>query len=60
MAVHLEGNKLFALFTVEVSSKEVYLMVGGKPGVNHRAVESTPTHIKMGSLPVPLAVFVVR
>ena len=59
VTVQLAGNKLFALFTVEVSSKEVYLMVGGKLGVNHRAVEFTSTDIKMGSLPVPLAVFVV-
>ena len=54
-AVHLEGDKLFGLFTVEVSRKEVYLTVGGKLGVNHRAVEFTPTDIKMGSLPVPVS-----
>lgn len=52
--VHLEGDQLFALFTVEVSGKEVYLTVGGKLGVNHGAVEFTPTDIKMGSLPVPV------
>ena len=53
--VHLEGDKLFALFTVEVSGKEVYLKVGGTLGVNRRAVEFTPTDIKMGSLPVPIS-----
>jgi len=51
-AVHLEGDKLFGLFTVEVSGKEVYLTVGGKLGVNNQALEFTPTDIKMGSLPV--------
>jgi hypothetical protein len=54
VTVRLEGDKLFGLFTVEVSGKEVYLTVGGKLGVNHRAVEFIPTDIKMGSLPVPL------
>lgn len=28
--------------------------MGGKLGVNHGAVEFTPTDIKMGSLPVPV------
>jgi hypothetical protein len=51
--VHLEGDKLFALFIVEVSGKEVYLTVGGKLSVNDGAVEFTPTDIRLGSLPVP-------
>ena len=51
--MHLEGEQLFALFTVEVRGQEVYLTVGGKLGVSHGAVEFTPTDIKMGSLPVP-------
>ena len=53
-ALRLEGDKLFALFTVEVAGKEVYLIMGGKLGANQGAVEFTPTDVKMGSLPVPV------
>ena len=53
--VHLEGDRLIGTFTVNVSGKDLYVTLGGKVGVNNRALQFTPTEVKMGSLPVPLA-----
>jgi uncharacterized protein YpmS len=53
--VHLEADKFVGTFTVNVSGKDLYVTLGGKVGVNNRALQFTPTEVKMGSLPVPLA-----
>jgi hypothetical protein len=54
--VHLEGDKLMGLFTVDVSGLDIYLTLGGKLGVNNRSLEFTPTDLKMGSQPVPVSI----
>lgn len=53
--IHLESDKLVGTFTVNVSGKDVYVTLGGRLGVHDRALQFTPTEMKMGSLPVPLA-----
>ena len=53
--IHLESDKLVGTFTISVSGKDVYVTLGGTVAVQDGALQFTPTEMKMGSLPVPIA-----
>ncbi len=53
--VHLEADRLRGTFTVNLKGKDVYLTLGGTLAVSNGTLVFTPTDVRMGSLPVPMA-----
>jgi hypothetical protein len=53
--VRLEADRVAATFTVSVSGKDIAMTLGGNLAVSNGGLEFKPTEVKMGSLPVPLA-----
>jgi hypothetical protein len=53
--VHLDGDKLAGIFTVNISGKDIYVTLGGKLGVMNHTIQFTPTEVGLGSMPVPVA-----
>jgi hypothetical protein len=53
--VHLKGNELVGIFTVNISGKDVYVTIGGTLGGSNGLLQFTPLEVKMGSLPIPVS-----
>jgi len=51
--LHLQGDELIGIFTVNMSGKDLYLTLGGKLSANNGVLQFTSTEVKMGSLPLP-------
>jgi hypothetical protein len=51
--VHLEGEKLLAMLTVNVKGKDLYVTIAGGLNFSNHAVRLVPSEVRVGSLPVP-------
>jgi len=51
--VHLQGEKLLAMVTVNVKGKDLYLTVKGSLSFSNHAVQLVPSEARIGSLPIP-------
>ena len=53
--VHLEGDKLVALLTMNMKGRDVYVTVGGNLNFADRSVRLVPSEVRIGSFPVPVS-----
>lgn len=53
VTARLVGEKLFATLTIQVLAVNVYVTLGGHPGVRNHQLQLDLTEVKMGSLPLP-------
>lgn len=51
--VHLEGDKLRTMLTVDVKGIELVVTVGGSLDFSQHTVRLIPSEVRLGSLPVP-------
>jgi hypothetical protein len=58
--VHLEGDKLVALLTMNVKGRDVYVTVGGNLDFADHSVRLVPSEVRIGSLPVPVSLLQSR
>lgn len=51
--VHLEGDKLQTILTVNLKGVDLYLTLGGSLSFNNHVITLVPSEVKVGSHPVP-------
>src|SRR5271157_3152281 len=56
-SVHLEGDGVEGVFTLDVSGKELCLTMTGALGVLDGRLQIQPSSAKLGSLPIPASAF---
>ncbi len=56
-SVHLEGDGFVAVFTLDVSGKELYLTMAGTLGVLDGRLQIQPSSAELGRLPIPSMAF---
>jgi hypothetical protein len=59
-AVHLEGDKLLALLTVNVKGVKLYVTLGGSLSFTGHMVRLVPSQARLGSLPLPASLLAAR
>jgi len=58
--VHLEGDKLHALLTVDFKGVDLYVTLGGNLSFKSHTVALVPSEVKVGSHPVPASMLAGR
>ncbi len=53
-AIHLQGDRLQGVFTVNVRGIDLYVTLGANLAASNGSLEFKPTDVRMGRLPVPL------
>ena len=53
--LHLEGEKLRAMFAVNVKGIDLYITVGGNLSFGNHTVRLIPSEARIGSLPLPMS-----
>jgi hypothetical protein len=58
--VHMEGDKLQALLTVDFKGVDLYLTLGGNLSFKDHLVKLVPSNVKVGSHPLPASLLAGR
>ncbi len=59
-AVHMEGDKLRALLTVDLKGVDLYVTLGGKLRFKNRVVALVPSQVEVGTHPLPASMLAGR
>ncbi len=59
-AVHMEGDRLQALLTVDFKGVDLYVTLGGNLSFKNHLVELVPSSVKVGSHPLPASLLAGR